>query len=367
MWGSAPKVSADRGSTAAGGDIIGILPEQLPAILKAATDPLERLNAEQRDTIAQLERQLGSTQEQILGFFRFIGEAGITVEAMPGKLVEIAEHYQGLVAQAAAAPSDDPETARLKVELHAALERVDLDRADAILAEILGAQDRDLERRALEAAATCAQRGQVAMTRLRYREAAAHFAAAVNRVPVARETERIDYLNRQALALYLQGEEFGDNPALQSAADAWRALLILCPVERVPLDWAMTQNNLGTALLRLGERKSGTARLEQAVAAYDAALKERTRERGPLQWATTQANRGTALLRLGEREAGTARLEQAVAAYDAALKEYTRERVPLQWAMTENNRGNALLRLGERESGTARLEQAVTAYVEALK
>jgi hypothetical protein len=38
--------------------------------------------------------------------------------------------------------------------------------------------------------------------------------------------------------------------------------------ERVPLEWAATQTNLGAALLRLGERESGTARLEQAVAAY---------------------------------------------------------------------------------------------------
>ena len=53
--------------------------------------------------------------------------------------------------------------------------------------------------------------------------------------------------------------------------------------ERVPLDWAKTQNNLGTALWTLGARESGTARLEEAVAAYRAALEERTRERVPLQ------------------------------------------------------------------------------------
>jgi hypothetical protein len=41
--------------------------------------------------------------------------------------------------------------------------------------------------------------------------------------------------------------------------------------ERVPLDWAMMQNNLGTALAKLGKQDSsenGTARLEEAVAAY---------------------------------------------------------------------------------------------------
>ena len=36
----------------------------------------------------------------------------------------------------------------------------------------------------------------------------------------------------------------------------------------MPLDWAMTQNNLGNALQRLGERESGTTRLEEAVNAY---------------------------------------------------------------------------------------------------
>ena len=92
----------------------------------------------------------------------------------------------------------------------------------------------------------------------------------------------------------------------------------------------------------LGERESGTARLEEAVAAYRAALEERTRERVPLDWAMTQNNLGNALRALGERESGTARLEEAVAAYRAALEERTRERVPLDWATTQNNLGNAL-------------------------
>ena len=120
------------------------------------------------------------------------------------------------------------------------------------------------------------------------------------------------------------------------------------------------------ALETLGERESGTARLEQAVAAYRAALEERTRARAPLDWAMTQNNLGNALETLGERESGTARLEEAAAAYRAALEEWTRERVPLQWAMTQNNLGLALETLGERESGTARLEQAVAAYRAAL-
>ena len=85
---------------------------------------------------------------------------------------------------------------------------------------------------------------------------------------------------------------------------------------------------------------------------YRAALKEYTQERVPLDWAMTQTNLGTALWRLGERESGTARLEQAVAAYRAALEERTRDRVPLQWAMTQNNLGNVL-------KDQARLDEAL--------
>jgi tetratricopeptide (TPR) repeat protein len=167
-------------------------------------------------------------------------------------------------------------------------------------------------------------------------------------------------------ALSILGEQSGRNKFLEEAVEAYHAALEEWTRERVPLNWAMTQNNLGSALLRLGERESGTARLEKAVEAYRAALEERTRERVPLDWAMTQNNLGSALLRLGERESGAARLEEAVEAYRAALEERTRERVPLDWAMTQNNLGTALATLGGRESGTARLDQAVDAYRAAL-
>ena len=55
-------------------------------------------------------------------------------------------------------------------------------------------------------------------------------------------------------------------------------------------------------LCRLGERESGTARLEESVAAYSEALEELKREQAPLQWAVTQNNLGNALFMLGERE-----------------------------------------------------------------
>ena len=91
--------------------------------------------------------------------------------------------------------------------------------------------------------------------------------------------------------------------------------------ERLPLDWAGAQNNLGFALKWFGERENDTAKLEEAVAAFREALKERSRERVPIDWATTQHNLGVALFALGGRERGTATLEEAVAAFREALKD----------------------------------------------
>ena len=47
------------------------------------------------------------------------------------------------------------------------------------------------------------------------------------------------------------------------------------------------------------------AQLEAAAAAFEAALLERTRERVPLDWATTENNLGLALTGLSTWDAGT--------------------------------------------------------------
>src|SRR5262249_11588728 len=76
-----------------------------------------------------------------------------------------------------------------------------------------------------------------------------------------------------------------------------------------------------SAMLRaLGERANDTTRLKEAIAAFRQALKERTRERVPLDWAMTQNNFVIALSRLGKRESGTAWLEEAVEALRGAIE-----------------------------------------------
>ena len=239
----------------------------------------------------------------------------------------------------------DPAIAAL-VEARAEIEIGNYDRADALLTSaeeadlVVARRAEDLARQASEAAehrfllaaSRRAERGELSLTRLNYLEAAKHFKTALELVPASAADVRGDYLCRYAGARYQHGDQKGDNTALREAVAAYRVALEETIRERVPLEWALIQNNLGTALWTLGARESGTARLKDAVGAYRAALEERTRERVPLNWAQTQNNLGTALWTLAERESGTARLEEAVRAFRAALEEWTRERVPLDWA-----------------------------------
>ena len=357
----------------------GLTPEQLRQVSKAA---VEDATAPLIDRIASISKTLGVTEEAAKTLLRIIGEQpDVPDERLGEVLTKVATDYKRLQTQVAALNPDNP-TARDLVErakseiaaghfaaahqllLQARKAQIAAAQEAAKLAEqAQAARDAQL----LGAAASAAAEGDLTMTELHYAQAADLFKQAAGLVPAGHPEETTNYSQRQADALYRQGDERGDNAALKQSIDTWRLVLQQRPRARVPLDWAAMQNNLGRVLKTLGERESGTAQLEEAVATYRAALEERTHDRVPLDWAMTQMNLGNALQVLGERESGTARLEEAVAAYRAALEEWTRAGVPLRWAVTQNNLGNALARLGERESGTARLEQAVAAFRAALE
>ncbi|KOP26270.1 hypothetical protein AMR41_11260, partial [Hapalosiphon sp. MRB220] len=80
---------------------------------------------------------------------------------------------------------------------------------------------------------------------------------------------------------------------MEIAITGYETALTVYTREAFPQDWAMTQNNLGTAYgdRILGERANN---LESAIAAFESALEVRTREAFPQDWATTQNNLGIA-------------------------------------------------------------------------
>jgi tetratricopeptide (TPR) repeat protein len=368
-------IRADQGSVAIAGNVsgstitIGIPQEKVDELVKERTKPLEELTAAQRDSIGLLREKLDLNERQVRAALDILGEANVSPERLAAKLVEVAEQFKALKATAAAEPGDDSSTTALKADAQKAIDAGDLAKADGLLAQAETAQKKARDRLVLNLAETSAKRGEIALTRLHYGEAAQHFAdaAATFAADSAYEDKRAAYLERQADALYQQGYEFGDDGALRSAIELQKRLVELFPRARKPVDWTRIQHNLGLQLYTLGARESGTAMLEESVAAYREVLTELSPERTPLDWASAENNLGNSLLAIGEKQTGGTKLDEAIAAYREALKARPRQRVPLDWAATETGLGNGLYAIGIRGSGTAGLEEAVAAYRAALQ
>ena len=83
-----------------------------------------------------------------------------------------------------------------------------------------------------------------------------------------------------------------------------------------PIDWAMTQNNLGNAYRNqpTGDRGEN---LRRAIACYEAALRVYTEADFPTAWAMTQNNLGAAYADLPTGDRGES-LRRAIACYEAA-------------------------------------------------
>jgi tetratricopeptide (TPR) repeat protein len=214
---------------------------------------------------------------------RILKEDNVPVEQFTSKLLLIAQRYVSMLDRLAALDPEDAEAQNYIEEAQAILRRAasraDYDRSDELLSNAEDAQGRSLERvellerEAHEAAsrlrrskaATRAERGELSLTRLDYIQAAHHFSAAAELVSRDDFSIGINYLVRSAGALSSHGDEKGDNAVLARAISIYGDVLSAWTRDRVPLQWAMTQNNLGNALLTLGDRESGTERLERAV------------------------------------------------------------------------------------------------------
>src|SRR5205807_7130534 len=209
----AQQIKAETGGIAIGGSVtgstinIGVPPEQLAALVQQTADFSET----QKKVIAKLESELDLNQRQIRAALGILDENDIPPERLAVKLVEIAQRFKDLQATASAQPGDDPKIAALKADAQKAVDAGELTKADALLADVETEQRRALDRLAVDAAETSARRGEIALTRLRYAEAATHFANAAAMFPPnsAYEDKRIGYIPRDANALSQLGRELG--------------------------------------------------------------------------------------------------------------------------------------------------------------
>ncbi len=230
-----------------------------------------------------------------------------------------------------------------------------------------------------------------------------------NQWAAATRAEVMGYLG---IAYTMYGNQSISNEALQQAVDTLREAIRLLDLKQEPLELAMLQNNLGSALQQLGARKGDPSLLEEAIAILRLAEKEPALKQKSIAWETVQFNLGIALGDQGKRETGTKRLTESITAfrkalekgkesaiqrasvqnnlgtiiqalaqrendpeqlntavktYREALQVFDIDHTPMSWAMTQNNLGTALLELSTYEEGQARQFEAVIAFREALR
>jgi hypothetical protein len=182
------QVKAETGGVAIGGDvresniIIGVPAERIDELVRERK-PLEDLSASQKETIVLLKDKLDLNERQIRAALETVGEKDIPPERLAAKLIEIAQKFNDLKSASTAQPGDDAEIEALRQQVQAAIDSGDLARADSVLAQIEMKQRTALDRLASNAAATVGRRGEVALARLHYLDAAKQFAEAARLLP----------------------------------------------------------------------------------------------------------------------------------------------------------------------------------------
>jgi CHAT domain-containing protein len=150
---------------------------------------------------------------------------------------------------------------------------------------------------------------------------------------------------------------------IEIAITGYQIVLSVFTREAFPVDWARTQNNLGTAYRDriMGDKVEN---LERAIAAFQAALSVSLRSSFPVDWARTQNNLGTAYFNKIQGDKAN-NIERAITSYQNALSVITRNDFPKDWAFTQNNLGRAY---SDRIKGdkAENIEQAIASYQNAL-
>ena len=144
------------------------------------------------------------------------------------------------------------------------------------------------------------------------------------------------------------------------AVNAYRKALDGVNREHAPLDWAITQNNLGKALEALGESETGTwPSASGRGGPIERRWKKRVHDLAPYNWAATNTNLGNALVAIAERENSNARLEEAASAYRASLAARPPEGAPLDTAKTHINLAYTLGALRNKTRNRQALDEAL--------
>lgn len=137
--------------------------------------------------------------------------------------------------------------------------------------------------------------------------------------------------------------------------------------ERDPLEWAMAQRNLGSALIDLSEINMQEAPLQAAATAYQNALAVYQSRSDRLDSANVQLELGGAFQEIGSHENGADSLRRSADYYRAAAKGFDVRYYPVSWAEAQRNLADTLDWVAQRDASAKEYEEAIAAGREALK
>ena len=242
--------------------ICGMPPEQVVELVRLAASP----SAGDREALLVHLRAIIPANsrfpvEAVARFLQILREQPVEDAKLADRFAQIAEQHVQLLQEIRQFRVGDPEVQALR---------------DAAAAALQGAPDHDLARAKLEEARQLVRAKREAVARVladQQREEAALVreqaagrgrpaalrrgrAAAIERPPACCRRRTATSAGRisstPGCAGPTRAATSATTPALERAIAAYRAALQERTRERVPLDWAMTQNNLGNALWTLG-------------------------------------------------------------------------------------------------------------------
>lgn len=139
----------------------------------------------QQRRLDELGKDLGLTRDEIRTALAVVGKLGVPNTELGQTLIEMAEQLKDLRAPLAVAEDDDPKIKSLRTAANQAVAAGELDKADALLAEIVVLQGttykkliKNPKRLAELLAQTHNAQGDVAWIQMKYREASKHYASA---------------------------------------------------------------------------------------------------------------------------------------------------------------------------------------------
>ena len=205
------RVTADRGSVAAGGDI-----SNSPITFGLDEAGVRRVLQEE---LARIAEEKGVPIAPLRAVLEKLGAAEISAEEIPERLTFAADELIALRQELNRLRNDRPELAAIRDRALALIDAGDLDAARAKLGQGRAASRTLREEASRNEAEFLVNEARIDHLQLAYRDAAQRYSEAADLVGPFDHDARWQYALAQASELRSQGEDFGDNQALHKAID----------------------------------------------------------------------------------------------------------------------------------------------------